>query len=537
VSAADVSCDVVIVGSGIAGALAACRLADKGVRNIVMLEAGPRIERAKVVENFRRPPFIDGVIGFPNPPWAPRPDWHGGSAPYLELSGAGAFKLEYLRIVGGTTWHWGGCTPRLQPADFRLHSKHGVGKDWPIDYAALEPYYTAAEYELGVAGEDDHGSWRSRPFPLPPVPLGYCETVLRDGLKSIGIHSSSRPAARATRPFNGRGQCVGFSTCSPICPSGAQYGAIYHVEAAEKKGVRLLENTRADRVHTHGGAAEIEARRSDGTPVRVRAKIAVLAANAIETPRLLLMSAGESAPAGIANSSGQVGRNFMEHPTVAGRLMMPKPVYPGRGPVSTLVSPDFRDGPARGERPGFQISVENHTDFNSIALDLLKEGLEPPALDAAMKDQVTRRTEIHFNHEQLPSAENRITLDWGKRDSAGQPVMRLSNTFSDYEKKGFAFAADFIHRMAGAFGAQVLEVSEPMPDNHHMGTTCMGNDPKTSVTDSFGRCHDARNLFICGASLFPTAGSVNPSLTNAALTLRTADEIARQLSGAARQLQ
>lgn len=526
-----VEADVVIIGSGVAGALAAYRLASKGVRHIVVLEAGPRINRADVVKKFQTSPAFDTMYGFPNAPWAPRPDWTDAANPYIEKAGPAFLNQEYLRVVGGATWHWGGAVPRFRPVDFRLRESYGVGVDWPLDYDTLEPFYAEADEEIGVAGADADGSPRSKPFPLPPIPSSYCDKVVAEGLKPLGITFLPRPAARASLPYRGRGQCQGFGTCSPICPTGAQYAAIYHVERAEKLGVRVFENTRVDSVHAKGPVTSVDAMRSDGTPLTVRGKIFVLAANGMETPRLLLMSANESLPNGVANSSGMVGRNFMEHPAIVCLLKMPKPVYASRGPESIVTSSTYRDGDFRRKRPSGILSIEHLARFHEIANGLILKGVEPPDLDKQIKDASFRLLELNFGIEQLPDMQNGITLNWDKRDRAGQPLMRHYYSFGDYEQAGFSFARDTFRSIAKALNAEISSLSDPIPQNHLMGTTRMGNDPRQSVTDTFGRSHDHKNLFILGSSLFPTASAANPTLTIAALSLRAADEIARQLGG------
>lgn len=520
--------DVVIIGSGVAGAMTACKLSDLGVRNILILEAGPRIDRADTVLKFREAPFMDSSSGFPNPDWAPRPDWNGKER-YIEQAGPAFLNQEYVRVVGGTTWHWGGCTPRFRPADFRLRSTYGVGADWPLDYKEMEPFYAEAEDEIGVAGDDEDGSPRSKPFPMPPIPAGYSDKAIAQGVKSLGISFIARPAARASIPYRGRGQCMGFGTCSPICPSGAQYAAIYHVERAEKQGVRVLENTRVDAIRTQGNVTFIEAKKPDGTPVIARGKVFVLAANGLETPRLLLMSVSESLPKGIANSSGMVGRNFMEHPEISAQMKMPKRVYAGRGPESTIASSTFRDGPFRGKRPSMILSIEHMPRFHEAADALLQKGTEPPQLDEGIRDTIGRLVEMNLGAEQLPDPKNGITLNWDKRDRAGQPLMRFYYSYSDYEQAGFDFARKTFDDIAKALKAEIITVGGPSPQYHLMGMTRMGEDPRNSVTDTFGRSHDHKNLFILSASLFPSASAVNPTLTLAALSLRAAGEIARQL--------
>lgn len=526
--------DVVIVGSGVAGAMAAYKLASRGVKRIIIVEAGPRIQRADIVEKFKRSSALDFSSGFPNEKWAPRPNWADPANNYIEQTGPAKIKTEYLRVVGGTTWHWSGSTPRFLPVDFRLRSTYGVGADWPISYDEIEPFYCEAEEEIGVSGDSgaNCGSPRSKPFPLPPIPFSYCDKYIASGLKGMGVQFLTRPVARASKPYGGRGQCVGFGTCSPICPSGAQYGAIYTIEKVEKMGVRVLENTRVDRLVADGNVKFLEARRADGTPVKIRGKIFVLAANGIETPRLLMMSANENMPKGLANSSGMVGRNYLEHPTLVCRLVMPEPVYPGRGPETIMFSHTYRDGAFRKERSGWTLSVENRVHFHDITNDLLTRGVEGPGLLDKLKDRMVREVEFDANLEQLPNPDNCLTLNWDKRDTAGQPMIKHYYSFSDYEQAGFRHVHETFDAIAKVLGAEVSDFSGPVPVHHPMGMTRMGADPKTSVTDPFGRSHDHRNLFIASASLFPSSGTVNPTLTIAALALRTAGEIQKQLSQA-----
>jgi choline dehydrogenase-like flavoprotein len=520
---------VVIIGSGVAGALTAYRLAQDGIKNIVVLEAGPRIDRADIVRNFTKSPYGDFSYGYPNAAHAPRPDWTNEKGSGIDMAGPVVARNEYLRVVGGTTWHWSGSTPRLHPADFRLRSTHGVGMDWPFGYDALAPYYAEAEQELGVAGDSafDDGSPRDKNFPMPPIPLSYCDRELAKGLPDIKFFS--RPVARASIPYRGRGACEGFGSCMPVCPSGAQYTAAEHVARAEKLGVRVMADTRVDRIVAQGSVTHIEAARKDGSRVTLGAKIFVVAANGMETPRLLLMSAGESSSAGIANSSGQVGRNYIDHPSLVARLLMPKPVWQGRGPVTLMASHDFRDGDFRKNRPGWIISTDNRNPVPSIAASLIEQGIEPPALSAQIRDQAARVVDIAGSAEQLPDAKNGITLDWSKRDSAGQPRIRHYYSLGAYEQKGIEHIRAAFTGYAATLGAQLLNISDTFTVHHMMGMTRMGIDAKTSVTDGFGRCHDHKNLFIAGASLFPAGGCVNPSLTIAALALRSAREIARQL--------
>lgn len=524
--------DVVIVGSGVAGALCAYRLAQQGVK-VLVLEAGPRVTREAIVRGFQESPFLNLSAGYPNPAWAPRPDWGNAPDSLIEQTGD-PNRLEYLRIVGGTTWQWSGSALRLRPADFRLHSLYRLGLDWPLDYEMLEPDYAEAERELGVAGDPaaDPELSRSTPFPLPPVPPSYAENWITPRLRTLGLDFTARPAARNTLPYDGRSQCAGFGTCTPICPTGAQYSAMVHVEKAERLGVPILQNCRVDRIDANpqGLIERVVFSRPDGSKGSARATLFALAANGIETPRLLLMSASDRYPHGLANSSDQVGRNYMDHPGLSIKMDLPEAVFPGRGPVATRQCTNYCDGSFREKHAAWLMDTNNTLDLHSITQQALSDGLWQPELEGVIRLHALHQFQIDAHMEQLPSASNRITLDWLRRDDAGQPKIKMDYAFGNYELAGFARIREVFADIGKAAGARNVHISEqPFAHNHLMGAARMGRDPRQSVTDSHGRTHDHSNLFLLGSALFPTSGTANPTLTIAALTLRTSRAMLQQL--------
>lgn len=528
----ELSADVIIVGSGVAGALCAYRLARRGVK-VLILEAGPRIRREAIIKGFQNSPQLDLSAGYPNPDWAPRPDWGQAADSYILQTGSAINRMEYLRVVGGTTWHWSGSAPRLRPEDFRLASLYQVGNDWPISYDTLEPDYAAAERELGVAGDDaaDPGQPRSTKFPLPAVPSSHAEKWVGERLRTAGLSFTARPSARNTLPFDGRGQCAGFGTCSPICPTGAQYSAMVHVEKAERLGVRVMENCRVDRLDTDaaGQVRRLAFSRADGSTGTARGTLFAIAANGIETPRLLLMSASAQYPQGLANSSGQVGRNFMDHPGLYVQMDLPEAVHSGRGPVTTRQCLNYCAGDFRRTHAGWLMGTDNNLDLHRLAEQELAKGLWPPALDEAIRQRARHHYQIDAHMEQLPAADNRITLNWAVRDRAGQPQIRLHYSFGEYEQAGFARIRSVFRTIGQTLGARETRLSEPFAHHHLMGATRMGSDPRRSVADSQGRTHDHANLFLLGSALFPTSGTSNPTLTIAALTLRSTRAMLQQL--------
>jgi glucose dehydrogenase len=523
--------DVVVIGSGVAGALCAFTLAQRGLK-VLVLEAGPRIDRSKILDNLNSTYGLDLSSGYPNPDWSPRPDWSQGNDRYIRQSGPDLLRLEYLRVVGGTTWHWGGGCDRLLPTDLRLQSSYGVGVDWPISYHDLEPYYVRAERELGVAGDDaaTGGSERSAPFPLAPVPQSFADKIIAEKLHALGIPLTSRAAARNTAPFDSRPRCDGFGTCSPLCPIGAQYSAIVHVEHAEQLGARVLAESRVDRLKADANGRIIAAQfgRTDGSLGMATAKIFVVAAHGVESPRLLLASADETVPKGIGNSSDQVGRNYMDHYGAEISLLTSPPLYPNRGPIFTSSIHAFRDGPLRATEAALMIYPANQANVFDLTVDLINGGDLPPTLDSEIRKRASRSVVFTVFAEQLPQSENRVTIDWSDRDTSGQPRIQLSYTVGDYTRAGLRRGVDVVKHVGEMLGSHNVQVAFNS-HSHIMGTIRMGHSQKTSVVDDVGRSHDHSNLFVVGSAVFPTSAAASPTLTIAALSLRTADAIAQQL--------
>jgi glucose dehydrogenase len=523
--------DIVIVGSGVAGAMCAWRLAGRG-RKVLVLEAGPRIERAAVVKKFASAHRYDFSWGYPNPPNAPRPDWSEGPDRYITQDGPDPVPFEYLRIVGGTTWHWGSACDRFLPSDFQLQSKYGVGVDWPFGYGEVEPYYAEVERELGITGSADahRGSPRSTAFPMPQLPFIYGENVIHAKLRKAGMESEPQASARNSRPYDGRPQCHGFGTCLSICPIGAQYAAIVHIEKAERLGARVLADSPVTRIEADasGRISSVQFRRGDGSVERAIGKTFILAAHVVESPRLLLASASEGRPNGLANSSDQVGRNFMIHLATHVRMEIADAIYLGRGPHRTQFINTFRDGSWRRSRGAAFFSVDNAFNVFPTTLDLLEKKLLPPDLDAAIRHRAIHEAAFFAFIEQLPDPGNRVVIDQSERDSGGQPRIHLKFRVGDYERRALAHSVSTFESFGKLLDAKWIEYTKDTSSHHLAGTLRMGSDPKTSVVDPSGRAHDHPNLFVVGASVFPTSPAVGPTMTIAALSLRTADAIARQ---------
>nr|VFK14274.1 MAG: GMC oxidoreductase [Candidatus Kentron sp. LPFa]VFK30151.1 MAG: GMC oxidoreductase [Candidatus Kentron sp. LPFa] len=318
--------DVVIVGAGVAGALAAYSLAKNGTR-ILILKAGPWYPgRGELVQRMHAYP---GSAPYPDHPETPRPTFLDTG--YYIQTGPDIFGAPYERGVGGSTWHWSGSCPRLLPNDFKMQSRYGKAVDWAIDYEELEPWYCQAEAELGMAGdsENDAGSPRSQPYPRRPIPKTYLDkSVARavDGSAFQGIPLKVESIPKARDPD----RCLGSTSCSPLCPTGAKYEAIIHVRKAIDHGAIVREKSIASRldVDESGRISSVEYLSWDGEKHRVTGRFYILAAHGIETAKLLLMSRSDTLPNGVANSSDQVGRNLMDHPVQVSSALTEKPVYP-----------------------------------------------------------------------------------------------------------------------------------------------------------------------------------------------------------------
>jgi choline dehydrogenase-like flavoprotein len=529
----EATADVVIVGSGVAGALIAYELARAGA-SVLMLEAGPRIDRADIVENYRKNPAkSDYMAPYPASRNAPHPR---GDNSYLILKGsdAGAYSQQYIRAVGGTTWHWAAACWRFLPNDFRLRSLYGVGRDWPIGYADLEPHYFRAEQELGVSGPNDGtdlGSPRAQPYPMDHLPLSYNDQRFADVINGAGFKVVSEPVARNSRSYDDRPSCCGSNSCMPVCPIGAMYNGIVHVERAERAGARLIDNAVVYRVEvdSHDRVVAVHYLDKDAVSHRVIGKEFVLAANGIETPKLLLISADDRHPTSIANSSDQVGRNLMDHPGTGVSFLAAEPLWPGRGPIEMTSVINFRDGDFRKKCAAKKLHLSNQVQTSWAAARALSLGLTGTKLDQEIRHRSAHSVSIGSFHEILPDPDNRLVASKDQRDPLGLPRPEITYAIGEYTKRSGGHTHEIYAQIAELMGGQEVKFYDQFwPSSHIMGSVIMGADPKDSVVDATCRTHDHENLYLATTGVMPSAGSVNPTLTLAALCLRIADTLKAQ---------
>ena len=429
--------------------------------------------------------------------------------------------------VGGGTLVWLGVAPRFHPADFRTCSTEGVGSDWPIGYDDLRPHYETVEREFGVAGDCGPFAPEAYALPMPAHRLNWHAQVLARGARKLGAHPFAPPIAINSVPYDGRPACVYCGWCGSGCPSGAKATAsATYLARAERRGTRVLSEAFVHRINydaARGRVTGVDYLDAQGQEHRVTGRLVVVAGHALETPRLLLLSANNTFRDGLANSSGLVGRYLMSHPTwqVFGTFAEPinghKGMQMGHLMVQDYYQPDRRRGCARG----FVL-------LSYMMTPITYANLSGSFYGAEFKQFLHEyaHTAAWWAHaEGLPHQDNTVTLDPEVKDARGLPVARLTYEWGDNDLRLAAAARDKAAEMMDASGARSVRIGLNY-GAHAMGTCRMGRDPESSVVDEFGRAHDVRNLFICDTSVFVTGAGLNPTLTAMAVASRAAGQIA-----------
>ena len=606
--------DVIVVGAGMAGSVMAYQLGLAGLK-VLVLESGPAIppNRSEYLERF-----YTAVLKAPESPYPPEQteqtpakqfapratiqdlitagsdDKDKVQKSYLVQNGPQLFASTYERVGGGTMWHWMGTALRLLPNDFRMQTKYKVGVDWPISYDDLQTAYCRAEEEMCVSADVASQSYLGVTFPqgyqysmhgIPPslVDQGVGKAINGTQYQGFTLNVRQTPAGRNSQNDNGRRVCAGNTSCTPICPIQAKYDAtVTMAKALDTGNVRILYQCVASKVQVDAnGVTGIDfiQYQNNGTQQNgtAQGKRYVIAAHAIETPKLLLNSIGPHSPKGVANSSGQVGKSLADHPVYLAWGLMPegKPLFPFRGPLSTSGIEDMRDGPFRSERAAWRIEIGNEgwnwsandpyttvCDFidgdnnggtNNGGADHKSEALSGVALVQKLNSVLTRQFRLAFLIEQVEKdpehAQCRVESSKHFTDGLGLPRPEIAYELSDYTKEGFKqarlAATHIITKLMGATELTDLKpklkpgsqtVFEYDGQNyafygagHLMGTYRMGSDRRYSVVDKDQRSWDHPNLFLVGDGVFPSTGTANPTLTITALTFQAADVVASDL--------
>lgn len=534
--------DVCVIGSGPAGSLIAAEVAGQGL-DVVVLEAGERFESDDRLERMERDirPADD-----------PLSVWNmGGTRDAYTSSGERFYPLNRARVkgVGGSTLHWQGMVMRLHERDFNRSTHEGVAADWPLEYADLAPYYAQAERELGVAGALDNpfAPPRSEPFPQPAFPPSYSDSLFAASCEQLGVTMHSVPNARNSMDYDDRSACVGYGTCNPVCPSGAKYCADIHAQKAEETGARIVDRAPVQRLEHDAAGKQVEAAvyaTPDGRTHRQEARAFVIACGGVETPRLLLLSKSSRYPHGLANSSGLVGRYFMDHLFVGMGGTLSEETRQNHIGFITSECHQFYDNPGQGTRGTGNSIPKSDADLGPIKLEFLNYAGPSPVEIALNGDTwgdelLQTLRERYGNHVamgglvgQLPRAENSVSLDHSTTDNHGNPVPQIEWRVDRRSKRTIRRASEIQRAILEELGVDVTWTVGPEntgPAFHQMGTTRMGENPNESVVNAEMRTHDIENLWIASSSAFVTSGAMNPTLTIAALALKAADHVTNSL--------
>jgi len=431
-----------------------------------------------------------------------------------------------------------------------MATKYGIPEgsslaDWPFSYETLEPFYERAEWELGVAGEDNENSQRSprkRNYPLPAVPPGPQTIALTGGARRLGWQTTPVPLLINTKPYQGRAACIACKYCVGFaCPTDAKSGSHNTVipRALSTGNCNLVTGATAERIEVDprgkvSGVSYFVDSAQGTTRETAQSKFVIVSAGAIESARLLLNSTSAHHPSGLGNETDQVGRNLQGHLYPRAYGISPTKVFDGVGPGVTIATTEFNHDNSGIVGGGMLADdfIKPPIDFwyDSLPPDLSRWGL---ANKQFMRDNYTRVLHVRGPVQDIPNPEGRVTVDTGVRDKWGIPVARLSGT----THPATVIAAEFMRTRGEdwlrASGCEKIWSTQPglvlSGKQHQAGTCRMGSDPRASVTDEWGRVHSHDNLFVVDGSLHVTNGGFNPVLTIMALAFRSAEYIARTL--------
>ena len=515
--------DVVIVVSGAGGAVVAKELAEAGL-SVIVLEAGRRFV-----------PLSDYPTDRPDFETRARETFHAVDARRDVYTTGGGREFSYSRVkgVGGSTLHYVAMSPRLHLTDFATRSTDGVGEDWPITYDDLEPYYARVEMELGVSGPDGANPFeppRSTPYPTPAHEFNLASQAIKRGADRLGLHMVREPLALPTRDWQGRPACVGAGICHMGCLISAKSSMdvtyVRKAEATNRVTIRTESMAREVELDARGRAQGVVYIGPDGQEHRASGRVIVLAGNAVETPRLLLLSTSSRFPAGLANSSGLVGRYFTEHLAVFASGLFEQRVDPWRGtPSGGFIQDHYASNRANNFARGWTVLVTANSHWPYTVANRI------PGWGAKHKDRVERLfghyVTVATTGEQLPDFRNRVMLDPVQKDVYGLPAPCLINEARENDRAMIARMSAGLSDLLDASGAIETwdNAYHPGMSSHYLGTCRMGDDPTTSVVDRWGRAHDVSNLYVADGSVFVTVGAANPALTISALALRTSEAI------------
>lgn len=518
-SDASIETDVLIVGAGASGGVAARYLAEQGIV-VTCLEQGDWPDESRFVGRRAEQEIVA------SPRWHANPNVRLQESDYpVEISECDVDVMMY-NGVGGSTVLWNALWHRLLPSDFRVRSLDGVAADWPLAYDDLGECYDSIEDAMGVSGLSGDPAYPPRgEYPLPAFPLGRPGLKFGEAMNRLGWHWWPAANGIPSRPWRNLNGCVRRGVCGTGCADGAKAATyVTHWPDAVSAGAQLITGARVKEITLDGsgrasGAVYVD---RSGTERVARAQVVVLCANGIGTPRLLLLSRSKRFPNGLANSSGLVGRGLMLHPTSVVTGVMDEAMETWHGPMGQIANSmqfyetDASRGFVRGSK--WSLVASGGPLGFAAAMPLWGEPLQQ-----AMAGMYGRTMSVLVFAEDLPEEHNRVVLDdeWTDSDEIASPkvIYRVGDNTRRIIDFNLERAAEAL-REAGAVETFARPVGREFGGAHLMGTARMGTDPQTSVVDEWGRTHDVPNLCIFDGSVFVTGGAVNPTATICALALR-----------------
>jgi choline dehydrogenase-like flavoprotein len=506
---------VVVIGSGAGGGTLGTELALKGI-DTVILEAGGRHEIADFTN--------DEWKMFSQISWLDPRTTSGSWRVARDFAGLPAW---IVKAVGGSTIHWAGASLRIQEHEFKARTTYGDVPganllDWPITLKEMEPYYAKAEDKMGV----------TRTNGIPGLPGNNNFKVMKAGADKLGYKEchTGRMAINSEQRDD-RSSCLQIGFCFQGCRSGAKWSTLYaEIPKGEETGkLEVRPNSQVLKIEhdAKGKVTGVVYADKDGKQQRQKARAVCVAGNSIESPRLLLNSASSMFPNGLANSSGQVGKNYMRHMTGSVYGIFEKPVHMYRGTtMAGIIQDEAKHDPKRGFAGGYELETL------SLGLPFMAAFLDPGAwgrsFTAAM-DRYDHMAGMWIVGEDMPQEKNAITLHPTEKDKYGLPVpnVHFDDHPNDVAMRNHAYQQG--SAVYDAVGAVRTFPTPPYPSTHNLGTNRMSEKPRDGVVNKWGQAHDVPNLFVSDGSQFTTGAAENPTLTIVSLAIRQADHIAERM--------